>query len=132
MIIPNAPTVAEMSEGMTLIPEATYNLRISKAEYVAVPKGKDAKGPYIKVQCVVTGPGDTPYLGRYIFQNYSLTGDGSFRLRELLQITGHPDDFKVTDDQELVGLEFGAAVTIQKGTGGYADKNALAKHIPLL
>lgn len=141
MQIPNAPAVAEMSEGLKVIPEATYNLRVHKSEYVAVPKGKDAKGPYIKAQLIVTGPAqfvsesgavDNPYLGRYVFQNYSLTGDGSFRIRELLQVTGHPDTFRLADSDQLIGLEFGAAVTIQAGTGGYQDKNEVKKHLPLL
>jgi hypothetical protein len=121
-----------MSEGLSTIPEATYNLRVHKAEYVATPKSQDAKGPYIKAQLIVTGPGDIKELGRYVFQNYSLTGDGSFRLREMLKITGHPDDFRVTDSDQLVGLEFGAAVVIQKGTGGYPDKNEVKKHIALV
>jgi hypothetical protein len=132
LIIPNAPAVSEMSEGLSTIPEAAYNLRVHKAEYVAVPKGKDAKGPYIKCQLIVTGPGDTPMLGRLVFMNYSLTGDGSFRLRELLAITGHPDDFRLTDSDELLGLEFGASVTLEKGTGGYPDKNVVKKHVGLL
>jgi hypothetical protein len=124
-----------MAEGGSTIPEATYNLRVHKAEYVAVPKSKDAKGPYIKTQLVVTGPAteqNEQHIGRYVFQNYSMTGDGSWRLRELLKVTGHADDFKLEDDQQLVGLEFGAAVIIQKGTGGYSDKNEVKKHLPLL
>lgn len=137
MLIPQAPTVESMSEGLSTIPEATYNLKIHKAEYVATPKSKDAKGPYIKVQCIVTGPqpsdgSECKELGRYVFQNYSLTGDGSFRLRELLEITGHPPDFQLTDSDQLVGLEFGAAVIIKAGTGGYSDKNEIKKHVPLV
>lgn len=136
MIIPDAPSVSEMSEGLSTVPEAAYNLRVHKAEYVATPKSADAKGPYIKTQLVITGPSSVPeiqqYVGRYVFQNYSMTGDGSFRLRELLEVTGHPADFRLTDSDQLVGLEFGAAVTIQKGTGGYSDKNQVSKHLPLL
>jgi hypothetical protein len=132
MQIPNAPAVTEMSEALATVPEAVYNLRIQKAEYVAVPKGKDAKGPYIKVSTVITGPGDTPHLGRYVFQNYSLTGDGSFRLREMLEVTGHPAEFRITDTDELIGLEFGAAVIIQKGTQGYSDKNEIRKALALV
>lgn len=132
MLIPNAPTVAEMSEGSTTIPEATYDLRVHKAEYVATPKGANAKGPYIKAQHVVTGgPGADKYVGRMVFQNYSLTGDGSFRLRELLEVTGHPEDFQLQDSDQLVGLEFKGVVFIQKGTGGYQDKNEVKKHLPL-
>lgn len=135
MLIPNSQSVGEMSEGLSVVPEATYNLRVHKAEYVPVPKGKDAKGPYIKAQLVITGPSipeNEKYIGRFVFQNYSMTGEGSFRLREMLSVTGHDENFKLTDDQELVGLEFGAAVAIQKGTGGYQDKNEVKKHLPLL
>jgi hypothetical protein len=132
-----------MSEGLTVVPEALYTLRIHKAEYVAVPKSKDAKGPYIKCQIIITGggpvdeqgqplPNAAQYVGRYVFQNYSMSGDGSFRLRELLQVTGHPDDFRLTDDQALVGLEFKGAVVIQPGTQGYSDKNQISKHFPLI
>ncbi len=142
MLIPSAPSVADMSEGLGVIPEATYALRVHKAEYVATPKSATAKGPYIKTQIIVTGPAaytlpdgtesENPYIGRLIFQNYSLTGDGSFRLRELLTVTGHPDDFKLTDSDQLLGLEFMGAVTIQAGTGGYSDKNEVKKHLPLI
>lgn len=125
-----------MSEGLGTVPEGTYNLKVHKAEYIATPKTKDAKGPYIKAQLIITGPSingqDNPALGRLVFMNYSITGDGSFRLRELLEVTGHDASFKLTDSDELLGLEFGGAVVIQKGTGGYADKNEVKKHIPLL
>lgn len=132
MIIPQAPSVAEMSEGLGTIPEATYNLEVVKSEYVAIPKTKDAKGPYIKAQLKVIGPGDNPQLGRYVFMNYSLTGEGSFRLRQLLEVTGHPADFKITDDQQLVGKQFGAAVIIKEGKDGYPDKNEVKQHLALL
>ena len=132
MLIPNAKPVGEMSEGMTVVPEASYNLRVHKADYVAVPKRAQSKGPYIKAQLIITGPGDNAYIGRYVFMNYSLTGDGAFRLRELLEVTGHPADFQLTDSDQLVGLEFGAAVIIQAGTEGYSDKNQIRKHLPLL
>ena len=132
MLIPNAPPVQDMAEGLSTVPEATYNLRIHKADYVATPKGKDAKGPYVKVQFVISGPGDHQFVGRYVFMNYSLTGDGTFRLRELLEVTGHPSDFRLTDTDELLGLELGAAVVVEKGVGGYPDKNVIRKHLPLI
>lgn len=132
MLIPNAPTVNDMADSNP-IPEATYNLRIDKMDYVEVPKSSTAKGPYLKAQLVVTGPGDdNEHLGRRVFQNYPLFGAGSFRTREMLEKTGHPMDYKPTNTDELVGLEFGAAVGIEKGTGGYPDKNAVRKHLDLI
>lgn len=133
MIIPDAPPLAEMAEGAPTVPEATYNLRVHKSEYIAVPKRKESKGPYLKIQHVITGPGDSKAVGRMVFQNYTLTGDGSFRLRELLTVTNHPSDFKLEDDQQLVGLEFAAAVIVKPGTAEYPnDKNEIKKHMPLL
>lgn len=131
MIIPEAPVVGELSEGMAPVPEATYNFRIHKAEYVAVPKRAESK-PYIRCQFVVTGPGETPFLGRYVFGNYTLAGDGSFRLRELLEATNHPADFRLTDSDQLVGLEFAGATIVKKGTEGRSDQNEIRKHLPVL
>lgn len=134
MLIPNAPAVSELSEGLSTVPEATYNLRVHKSEYVAVPKSKDAKGPYIKVQLIITGePGqtDSKFVGRYVFMNYSITGDSSFRLRELLTVTGHPADFRLQDSDQLLKLEFTGVVAIEKGKDGYDDKNVVKKHLPL-
>jgi hypothetical protein len=69
------------------VPEATYSMRVDKAEYVEVPKDKHAN-PYIRVWHVITGPDDR-YMGRYVFANYPITGKGSYRLHELLHVTGH-------------------------------------------
>lgn len=135
MLIPDSPAVADMAESAATIPEATYNLRVYKAEYVSTPKTAGAKGPYIKAQFVVTGPDDDvskKSIGRMVFQNLSLTGDGSFRLRELLKVTGHPDDFRLEDSDQLLGLEVKAAVVVQKGTGGYADKNEIRRFMPIV
>lgn len=132
ILIPEAPAVSDMAESAPTIPEAMYNVRVHKAEYVAVPKTKEAKGPYVKVQFVVTGPGDTRFIGRMIFQNYTLHGDGTFRLRELLTMTGHDAAFVLQDTDQLIGLECGASVIVKPGTQGYSDKNEIKKHLPLL
>jgi hypothetical protein len=131
MLIPNAPAVGEMAESL-IVPEGTYNVRVQRAEYVATPKHAESKGAYIRTAFVITGPGDSPYIGRYVFMNYSLTGDGSFRLRELLEATGHPLDFRLTDTDQLIGLECAAAIVIEKGKQGYPDRNVIRKHLPLL
>jgi hypothetical protein len=111
------------------VPEATYSMRVDKAEYVEVPKDKHAN-PYIRVWHVITGPDDR-YMGRYVFANYPITGKGSYRLHELLRVTGHPSDFEFENENQLVNLEFCAAVMIEKGTNGYPDKNVIRKHLEL-
>ena len=55
-----------------------------------------------------------------VFANYPIEGGGSFRLRELLEVTHHGEDFELTDASQLVGLEFRAYVTIEKDINGYA------------
>lgn len=133
MLIPETVSVGEMAESSPTVPEATYNLRVEKAEFVAVPKSKDAKGPYIKVQFGITGPAAAEKsLGRKVFENFSTTGDGTWRLREFLTVTAHPSDFKLLDSDQLLGLECAGAVVIEKGTGGYQDKNRVKKYLPLV
>lgn len=132
MLIPGATKVSDLVDNVPTVPEATYNVRVQMAEYVAIPKTATAKGPYVKLRFVITGPGETKSLGRLIFVNLSMTGDSTFRLKEFLKATGHPDDFELVDTDQLVGLECGAAVVIQAGTGGYADKNEIRKYLPLV
>lgn len=132
MLIPNAPAVGELPDNQPTVPEATYNVRVHKAEYVAIPKGKDAKGPYIKCQLIITGPGDIKQLGRYVFMNYSMQGESAWRLKELLKVTGHPDDFRLSDSDQLLNLEFGALVGVEPGKDGYPDKNNVKRHLAVL
>lgn len=132
MDIPEAPAMSDMAESAPTLPDATYSYRCDRSEYVAVPKSADAKGPYIKVMFTVTGPDSAEkFKGRKVFENLSVTGDGTFRLKQLLKATGHDDSFKLVNDQELVGLEFLGATTTEKGTGGYSDKNRIARYMAL-
>lgn len=135
MLIPQAPSVADMAEGFSPVKEATYFLRVDKAEYVPKPRGANAKGnPYVNATLIITGaPGvpDCPETGRRVFQNYMLTGEGSYRLRDLLESTGHPPDFQLTDTDQLLNLEFKASVIVEKGKDGNPDKNQIRKHMPL-
>lgn len=130
MLIPEAPKVADMNDN--LIPEATYNIRCVKADYVAIPKTADAKGAYVAARFVITGPDVAEKMkGRMLFQNFTVVGD-TFRLKEFLKMTGHGDDFVLSDTDALLGLECGAAVQTQKGTGGYSDKSVIGKFIPMV
>lgn len=132
MIIPGAQAVSDLPDAAPTVDDATYNLRVAKSEYVAIPKTKDAKGPYVKVGFVITGPGEVKGLGRWIFMNYSLTGDGAWRIKEFLKAAGFPDDFVLTDDQDLMNREISAMVITKPGTGGYGPKNEIRKHLSLI
>jgi hypothetical protein len=129
MLIPDAPTVDEMESG-SCVPEATYNFRIERATHVAVPKTETAKGPYINAMYRVTGPGEE-FLGRCVFDILSYTGPGSFRMRSLLEATGHPTDFRLTDTDQLLGLEF-SGLTIIEHDEKWGDKNRVKKYVPLV
>jgi hypothetical protein len=111
------------------LPEGTYHLRVHKATYVHVPKDPAAK-PYIRTWLVVADP-DEPHLGRMVFANYPVSGNGAYRLDELLTATGHDDDFVLVDPAHLVGLEFKALVMVQKSDDGWPDKNIIKRHMPL-
>src|SRR5688572_19991539 len=106
MDIPVMPPVRMSDFGNTnnLLPADTYNMRVHKAEYEPTPKKKDAS-PYIRICYVIT---DGQFTSRMVFENCPISGNGDFRLHELLQVTSHPIDFVLTDPSQLLGLEFRA------------------------
>jgi hypothetical protein len=120
----------KLSELEGLLPEATYEVRVDNVQYVAAPK-KDGASPYIRATHVITGP-DQRFVGRKVFENLPREGGGSHRLRELLTARGHPEDFELEDTDQLIGLQFHGIVAIEKGEGGYADKNVVKRHMSLL
>jgi hypothetical protein len=130
MLLPDGSPIGAMPDLFEPVPAATYNVRVDKPEYVAVPKSKSAK-PYVKAELVIIGPGDNEFIGRRVFQNYPLTGPGSFRMRELLTVTGHSLDFRLTDTDQLLGLECMVKVVIEPGKNGYRDRNTVKEHLPL-
>src|SRR5262245_6735012 len=107
------------------VPQGTYNLRVHKATYVPVPKNR-AASPYISTWLMITGP-DEQYIGRVVFANYPISGNGDFRLRELLAVTGHDDDFELESADQLLDLQFSALVGVQTNDV-YPDKNVVIKH----
>jgi hypothetical protein len=121
--------MSDLGEPDGPVPEATYYVCVHKAEFVEVPK-KKGSNPYIHIWLRIISPDDR-YLGRYVFGNYPISGPGSYRLKELLSVTGHSGDFELESADQLVGREFCAAVTIEKGTNGYPDKSIVRKHLPL-
>ena len=70
------PTV-KMKDLECLVPQATFRVRVQKAEYVEKPK-KEGASPYIKLTLVIEDEGE--YLGRYVWANYPLSGNGMYRL----------------------------------------------------
>jgi hypothetical protein len=113
------------------VPEGMYVVRVHKASFVASPKNPNA-GPYIATWLMITGPDEAEAcIGRIIFANYPLTGKATYRIHDLLLVTGHDDDFVLEDASQLLDLELRVIVAVEKGSNGYPDKSVVKKHLLL-
>lgn len=105
------------------IPEDEYTLKALEAEEKSTSRGD---GSYIKVKFeVVKGQ----YAGRLLWQNFNVTNPsekaqriGRQQLVAWATACGKPD---ADDTDKLLDKPFRAAVSIEKGTGGYADSNRI-------
>jgi hypothetical protein len=104
-------------------PEGEYVLKALDAEEKATSKGD---GSYIKVKFeVVKGE----YTGRLLWQNFNINNPsekaqriGRQQLVAWAAACGKPD---ADDTDKLLDKPFRADVSIEKGTGGYADSNRI-------
>jgi hypothetical protein len=105
------------------IPEGEYILKALDAEEKATSAGT---GSYIKVKFeVVKGE----YAGRLIWQNFNVNNPsekaqriGRQQMVAWATACGKPD---ADDTDKLLEKQFSAAVSIEKGTGGYSDSNRI-------
>lgn len=105
------------------IPEGEYVLKALDAEEKTTSKGD---GSYIKVKFeVVKGE----HTGRLLWQNFNINNPsekaqriGRQQLVAWATACGKPD---ADDTDKLLEKPFRAAVSIEKGTGGYADSNRI-------
>ena len=103
------------------IPEGEYVLKALDAEEKTTSAGT---GSYIKVKFeVVKGE----YTGRLIWQNFNVSNPsekaqriGRQQMVAWATACGKPD---ADDTDKLLEKPFTAAVSIEKGTGGYSDSN---------
>lgn len=110
-MIPNAPRVGDMQSGEP-VPEGLYYLRCDKAEYKPT---KEKNEPMAAVQLRIFGPeAAEEHHGRVIFENFMLTGEGTFRTRAFLEHAGKDEDFVLEDTDQLLQLEVAAVVTVEK------------------
>jgi hypothetical protein len=128
-MIPNAPRLGDMPKSEPL-PEAIYHLRVDKAEYKKTGAGsKNPGSPMASVQFTVFGPEEAEeFLGRKVFENFMLSGEGQFRIRQLLEATGESDDFVLEDTDQLVGREVAAVVKIDPASKGEDGKQYDARN----
>jgi len=104
-------------------PEGEYVLKALDAEEKTTAKGD---GSYIKVKFEVAN-GD--YAGRFIWQNFNVNNPsekaqriGRQQIVAWATACGKPD---ANDTDKLLDAKFKAAVSIEKGTGGYSDSNRI-------
>ena len=105
------------------IPEGEYILKAVDAEEKATSKGD---GSYIKVKFeVVKGE----FANRLLWQNFNVNNpsDKAQRIGRQQMVAwaaacGKPD---ADDTDKLLEKPFRAAVSIEKGTGGYSDSNKI-------
>jgi len=105
------------------IPEGEYILKALDAEEKTTSAGT---GSYIKVKFeVVKGE----YAGRLIWQNFNVNNPsekaqriGRQQMVAWATACGKPD---ADDTDKLLEKQFSAAVSIEKGTGGYSDSNRI-------
>lgn len=136
--IPNAQRLGDMPSGEP-VPEGVYALRLDKAEYKV---SKESKTPMAEVTWTIFGPdSQEEFHGRKVFENLMLDGEGRFKTRAALEAAGYDEDFVLEDTEQLVGLEVGAVVQIEKErdvknaatgeTKHYGPKNKVARYLPL-
>lgn len=105
------------------IPDGEYTLKALEAEEKDTSAGT---GTYIKVKFeVVKGE----FAGRWIWQNFNINNPsekaqriGRQQMVAWATACGKPD---ADDTDKLLDKPFSAAVSIEKGTGGYSDSNRI-------
>jgi hypothetical protein len=136
-MIPNAPRLGDMPKSEP-VPESVYHIRLDKATLKKTGAGSQNPGsPMAEAQFTIFGPEEAEeFQGRKLFENLMLTGEGMFKLRQLLEVTGEDENYVLEDTDQLVGRECAAVVQIEpakKGEDGkrYDARNKIARFMPL-
>ena len=131
--IPNAPRMGDMPTGEP-VPEAIYHIRCDKSGYKETgPNSKKPGSPMAECQFTIFGPEEAEeFHGRKVFENFMLSGEGMFRTRQFLDVTGHDDDFVLDDTEHLLNLECAAVIQVEPERAGgdgktYSARNRIAR-----
>ena len=118
-----APDTGATGGSYDPIPEGEYILKALDAEEKTTSKGD---GSYIKVKFEVA---KGEHTGRLLWQNFNINNPsetaqriGRQQLVAWAAACGKPD---ADDTDKLLDKPFRADVSIEKGTGGYADSNRI-------
>jgi len=135
VMIPNPPRMGDMPKGEP-VPEAVYHARIDKADYKL---SQEKQNPMAELMLTIFGPAEAEeYIGRKLFDNLMLTGEGMFKTRQLLEASGEDDDFLLEDTEQLLGREVGVVVQMEKERPdprnpgkNFPQRNKIARYIPI-
>lgn len=108
----------------TRLPEGMYALRIAEANL----KDSSTDSPYLEIWFeVISGPAYAE-SGDKFHQYYSFSGREEYRLRQLLTVTGHGEDFALPSTEHLLGLQLRGVVEKVKSKRG--DRLVINRHLP--
>ena len=118
----------EPSGDFEVMPKGEYRLKAIEAEEKATNSGS---GSYIAATFEVVRPSE--YNGRRVWQNFNVNNSsekaekiGREQLVGWARACGKPN---AGDTDELLEREFDCKLDIEKGTGGYSDKNKIASFL---
>jgi len=104
------------------IPDGTYTLRAIEAEEKSTSSG----GTMIVVKYEVVG-GD--YNGRWLWNNFNVVNKSekaqNIARQQLVAWATACGKPEADDTDKLIDKKFNAVVSIEKGTGGYSDRNTI-------
>ncbi len=111
-----------------VMPKGEYRLKGVEAESKTTSRGD---GSYIAAKFEVIKPSE--YSGRFVWQNFNVENPndkaqkiGREQLAGWARACGKPN---AKDTDELLERPFDCKLDIEKGTGGYSDKNKIASFL---
>jgi hypothetical protein len=135
--IPQGAPLSEMV-GNEPIPEGSYHVRCDMSKYMAHPKSDENGSPQLNASFIVFGPEEQEqWVGRKLFANLKLSGQGSWLIKELMTVAGADDDHVMEDTDEILEVEAIAVVTIQaeradpKTKQKYPANNQIKRFLPI-
>lgn len=104
--------LGDLPEGGKPVPGGTYYLRSDKSEAkIAKAAAKNAGAMMANVTFTVIGPAEQEVnVGRKLFENFILVGDGLWRARQFFEASGEGPEFRIEDTDQFLNREVAAYV----------------------
>jgi hypothetical protein len=126
-------SMAELYLDGFVVPAGTYTVKVHGANYMHVARLVGTSS-YYRLRLIIAGPSTKrceQYIGHTVLMDYPINGPGTYHLFELLDVTGHKPEFELESADQLIGLEFRAAIGVQPQTAALPTVNVVQKHLPL-